>query len=48
MATSTAARMLGWDGEGHTSYGQSDCIDEKVNAYLINAAVPAPNTTCPR
>jgi pimeloyl-ACP methyl ester carboxylesterase len=40
--------LLTWDGEGHTSYGQSDCIDEKVNAYLINATVPAPNTTCPR
>jgi len=40
--------LLTWDGEGHTSYGQSNCIDEKVNAYLINATVPAPNTTCPR
>jgi pimeloyl-ACP methyl ester carboxylesterase len=40
--------LLSWDGEGHTSYGQSDCIDEKVNAYLINATVPAPNITCPR
>lgn len=40
--------LLSWDGEGHTSYGQSDCIDEKVDAYLINATVPAPNTTCPR
>ncbi len=40
--------LLSWDGEGHTSYGQSDCIDQKVNAYLINATVPAPNTKCPR
>jgi pimeloyl-ACP methyl ester carboxylesterase len=40
--------LLSWDGEGHTSYGQSDCIDEKVNAYLIDATVPPPNTTCPR
>jgi pimeloyl-ACP methyl ester carboxylesterase len=40
--------LLTWDGEGHTSYGQSECIDAKVNAYLINATVPAPNTTCPR
>jgi pimeloyl-ACP methyl ester carboxylesterase len=40
--------LLTWNGQGHTSYGQSACIDAKVNAYLISAAVPAPNTTCPR
>ena len=40
--------LLTWDGQGHTSYGQSDCIDQKVNAYLINATVPPAHTTCPR
>ncbi|HZE49391.1 MAG TPA: alpha/beta hydrolase [Jatrophihabitantaceae bacterium] len=40
--------LLTWDGQGHTSYGQSSCIDAKVNAYLIQAAIPAAHTTCPR
>ena len=43
------ARLLTWNGEGHTSYLQgSSCIDNDVNNYLISAALPAPNTTCPR
>jgi pimeloyl-ACP methyl ester carboxylesterase len=40
--------LLTWDGQGHTSYGQSSCIDAKVNAYLIQKALPASKTTCPR
>jgi pimeloyl-ACP methyl ester carboxylesterase len=38
--------LLTWNGQGHTSYGQSACIDDKVNAYLINQTVPAAHTTC--
>jgi pimeloyl-ACP methyl ester carboxylesterase len=40
--------LLTWDGQGHTSYGQSACIDAKVNAYLIEKAVPPPHLTCSR
>jgi pimeloyl-ACP methyl ester carboxylesterase len=40
--------LLTWNGQGHTSYGQSPCVDDKVNAYLINATVPAAQTTCAR
>jgi pimeloyl-ACP methyl ester carboxylesterase len=40
--------LLTWNGQGHTSYGQSPCIDDKVNAYLINGTVPAARTTCAR
>jgi pimeloyl-ACP methyl ester carboxylesterase len=40
--------LLTWNGQGHTSYGQSPCIDDKVNAYLINGTVPAAHTTCAR
>jgi pimeloyl-ACP methyl ester carboxylesterase len=47
-ATLRTGVLLTWDGEGHTSYGQSSCIDAKVNAYLIHGAIPAPHTTCPR
>ena len=40
------ARLLTWDGQGHTSYGESDCIDSKVNSYLTTGTLPAAGTTC--
>lgn len=41
--------LLTWNGEGHTSYGDgSACIDDTVNAYLINGTVPPAHTTCAR
>ncbi|SHF51545.1 alpha/beta hydrolase fold [Jatrophihabitans endophyticus] len=43
------ARLLSWDGEGHTSYLQgSSCVDTRVNAYLVSGTLPATGTTCPR
>ncbi len=34
-------------GEGHTIYAQGDkCIDDVVNAYLLNLAVPAEGISC--
>ena len=43
------AEVLSWDGEGHTSYLEgSSCIDDKVDAYLTDNALPAANTTCPK
>jgi len=34
------------EGEGHTAYGQSDCVRSSVNAYLVDGAVPADGTRC--
>ena len=43
------ARLLSWDGEGHTSFLQgSSCIDEAVTAYLVDNTLPASGKTCPR
>jgi hypothetical protein len=34
-------------GDNHTAYqGNSPCIDEKVEAYLISLTLPAPGATC--
>ena len=39
--------LLTYDGDGHTAYGRSnDCIDEVVDAYLLEGTVPAEGTTC--
>ncbi|GIW18986.1 MAG: proteinase [Tepidiforma sp.] len=39
--------LLTYRGEGHTIYAQgSACVDEIVNAYLLNLAVPAAGATC--
>jgi pimeloyl-ACP methyl ester carboxylesterase len=43
------ARLLSWNGEGHTSYLEgSSCIDNYVDAYLLQGKLPPPDTTCPR
>jgi pimeloyl-ACP methyl ester carboxylesterase len=40
--------LLGWNGEGHTSYMQgSACVDSAVDAYLISLRTPASGTVCP-
>jgi pimeloyl-ACP methyl ester carboxylesterase len=41
------ARLLTMQGDGHTAYGgNSPCIDDAVDAYLLNGALPAPGTVC--
>jgi len=43
------ARVLTWDGEGHTSYLQgSSCVDNAVNTYLLTQELPAVGRVCPR
>jgi pimeloyl-ACP methyl ester carboxylesterase len=40
-------RLLTMRGDNHTAYlGNSACIDEKVEAYLINRELPPPKTSC--
>ncbi|MEO7981212.1 MAG: alpha/beta hydrolase [Sporichthyaceae bacterium] len=41
------ATLLTWEGNGHTAYGQSDCINHLVDDYLIRRAAPDPGTHCP-
>ncbi|WP_432931797.1 alpha/beta hydrolase [Microbispora sp. CA-135349] len=38
--------LLTLNGEGHGAYGQSQCIDDKVNAFLLEGKVPANGTRC--
>jgi pimeloyl-ACP methyl ester carboxylesterase len=40
--------LLGWNGEGHTSYFQgSSCVDNTVDSYLISLHVPRSGAVCP-
>lgn len=42
-----AARLLTWEGEGHTAYMRgSVCVDAAVDAYLINGLLPGDGATC--
>ena len=44
----TSGVLLGWNGDGHTAYGEgSSCVDTIVNAYLISLKVPRSGTVCP-
>jgi len=39
--------VLTMKGDGHTAYGgNSDCIDTKVEDYLINRVLPPAGTKC--
>lgn len=39
--------LLTREGEGHTAYGAgNDCIDETVEAFLVDGDVPEDGTTC--
>lgn len=39
--------LLVRDGDGHTAYREgSACIDEAIDAYLVNGVLPDPGTVC--
>lgn len=39
--------LLTYDGDGHTAYGRSnDCIDDAVDAYLLEGTVPQDGLSC--
>jgi pimeloyl-ACP methyl ester carboxylesterase len=41
------ARLLTMRGDGHTAYGgNSPCIDDAVNTYLLEGTLPAAGTVC--
>ena len=39
--------VLTWQGQGHTAYLKSECIDAAVDAYLVDGTSPAAGTSCP-
>ena len=40
------ASLLVYEGEGHTAFGRSSCIDDVVERYLIRGEVPEDGTRC--
>ena len=40
--------LVSYDGNEHTSYGLSACVDRTVDDYLIDLVVPAADVDCPR
>ena len=42
-----SGHLLTWEGHTHTAYGQTDCIAEAVDAYLVDLVVPEKGTVCP-
>ena len=38
--------FLGYDGDGHTAYGSSNCIDDAVDAFLLEGTVPPDGLEC--
>jgi pimeloyl-ACP methyl ester carboxylesterase len=52
-STQKLADMLGngvvvtWEGEGHTAYGETSCIQRAVDNFLIDLVVPDDGMRCP-
>src|SRR5699024_7321906 len=45
--TLSSGVLLTYEGDGHTAYGRSnECIDDVVDAYLTEGAVPEDGQTC--
>jgi pimeloyl-ACP methyl ester carboxylesterase len=43
----TTGEVLTWEGQGHTAYGKSKCIDSAVDNYLVDQTMPDVGTVCP-
>ncbi|WP_310913333.1 alpha/beta hydrolase [Lipingzhangella rawalii] len=40
--------LLTYDGDGHTAYGTGNgCVDEQVDAYILDGVAPEEGVTCP-
>jgi pimeloyl-ACP methyl ester carboxylesterase len=39
--------LLVWQGQGHTAYPKSECVNAAVNTYLLDLAPPMDGLTCP-
>jgi pimeloyl-ACP methyl ester carboxylesterase len=46
-AALTTGHLLTWNGQGHTAYTKSTCVDGAVDTYLVSAQLPAAGTVCP-
>ncbi len=43
----SSARLLTYDGDGHTAYGRgNDCVDRAINRYLLNGTPPTAGMRC--
>ncbi len=45
-ALGPTARLLTWDGEGHTAYLKSPCVTNAVDLFLVTLKPPAVGTRC--
>lgn len=39
--------LIRYQGGGHTIYGSNPCVDEAVDAYLLDLEAPPPGLSCP-
>ena len=41
------AKLLTFEGEGHTAYGSNPCVNEVVDQYLSGAPIDSLKLLCP-
>jgi pimeloyl-ACP methyl ester carboxylesterase len=46
LAKEAKGPLLTYDGDGHTAFLQSSCVDAAVKSFLVSLTDPGPGTTC--
>jgi pimeloyl-ACP methyl ester carboxylesterase len=46
LAKEAKGPLLTYDGDGHTAFLQSSCVDAVVKTFVVSLKDPAPGTTC--
>ena len=46
LAKEAKGPLLTYDGDGHTAFLQSQCVDAVVKTFLVSLTDPVPGTTC--
>jgi pimeloyl-ACP methyl ester carboxylesterase len=46
LAKEANGPLLTYDGDGHTAFLQSSCVDAAVKTFLVSLTNPTPGTTC--
>ena len=41
------AALLTWEGDGHTAFPKTDCVNAAVTSYLVDLEVPEDGMSCP-
>ena len=42
-----SGQVITWEGDGHTAFGQTDCVSNPATSYLVDLTMPVKDPDCP-